>query len=286
VRHGVEFELAGTFQPLVHPTFGLPDPRPGFVIGDVPALASAPVAGAAVERLLVLDVAGKQVPVRVVGSAKLFPTVLDRPGSFLVMDYDTLFAALNADEPGLVVPSEAWFFEPQAPRFASALARRPFRSARVVGVEPLRHQLASDPLAAGTRAVLGVTGIAAALLGVLGLLLATRSMLASERLQLAEYEALGVPARSLRRGAQARLVALSAFGIVAGLGGALLSGRLIGAFVAVTGTARRPLPPILPTVSWALVAAVVATGAVAALAAAALLTRRALRAATGARLRA
>jgi hypothetical protein len=95
-----------------------------------------------------------------------------------------------------------------------------------------------------------------------------------------------VPPRSLRRNAQARLVLLSASGVVAGLGGALLGGRLVGAFVAVTGTARRPLPPILPTVSWPLVAAVVGGGAVAALAAGALLTRRSLRETTGTRLRA
>ena len=223
---------------------------------------------------------------RVVASANLFPTVVDRASDFLVIDYDTLFAALNADQPGLAIPSEAWFFEQQSSRFAEALRRRPFRQPQVVGVEPLTRALARDPLAAGTREVLSVAGIVAALLGLAGLALATLSALAAERLQLAEYEALGVPPRSLRRIAQARLFALSAFGIVAGLAGAFLSGRLIGAFVAVTGPARRPLPPILPVVSWAAVGAVVAAGAVASLATAALLTRRALLEPAAGRLRA
>jgi hypothetical protein len=273
---GIRFELAGTFQPLIHPSFGLPDPRPGFVTGDVPALAGDPVAARAVDGLLTLVVEGKQVPVRVVGSAELFPTVVNRPSDFLVFDYDTLFAALNADQPGLTPPTEAWFFGPVS---------RPL-GPTAVGVERLTARLEHDPLAAGARDVLTVAGILAAVLGLVGLALATRSALAAERVQLAEYEALGVPPRSLRRGAQIRLFALAALGIVAGLLGALLSGQLIAAFVAVTGTARRPLPPIASVVSWPAVAAVLGAVAVAGLATAALLTRRALRELPGRRLRA
>jgi hypothetical protein len=286
VTKGIRYELLGTFQPFVHPGFGLPAARPGFVTGDIPAVAGGAVAGRAVDGLLILDLEGIQVPVRVVGSARLFPTVVERPSNFLLFDYDTLFAALNADQPGLVVPSEAWFFRAQRVSFAGALLRNPFRPKAVLGARRLAHALEADPLAAGMRDVLGVTGIAAAALGLLGLALATRSALGSERLQLAEYEALGVPPRSLRRSAQVRLFALSAFGIVAGLLGAFLSGRLISAFVSITGTARRPLPPIVSVVWWPAVVAVVVALGLAGIAAAALLTRRALRDAPAGRLRA
>jgi ABC-type antimicrobial peptide transport system permease subunit len=68
--------------------------------------------------------------------------------------------------------------------------------------------------------------------------------------------------------------------------GAVLSGGLISAFVAVTGTARNPLPPIAPVVAWATVAVVVLALALAGAAAAVLLTRRALREAPARRLRA
>jgi hypothetical protein len=271
----IRFDLEGTLHALIHPTFGLPDPRFGFVTGDVPALAGNPVAAKAVDGLVTLDLEGKQLPVRVVGNADLFPTVTSRPSDFLVFDYDTLFAALNADQPGLTPTSESWFFRPQ-----------PRPAPHAVGVEPLTARLENDPLAAGTREVLGVAGVLAAVLGLLGLGLATRSALASERLQLAEYEALGVPPRALRRSAQARLIALSAFGIVAGLLGAFLSGRLIAAFVAVSGTARRPLPPIVSVVSWPAVVGVLAAVAVTGLAAAAVLTRRAMRETVAGRLRA
>jgi hypothetical protein len=242
--------------------------------GEVPALASGPIASRAVDGLLVLDLEGIQLPVRVVGRARLFPTVTDRPSSFLVLDYDTLFASLNADQPGLATPAEALSFA----------SRRPVHA--LLGAAELTRTQKEDPLAAGMRQVLGVAGIVAALLGLLGLALATRSALESERLQLAEYEALGVAPTSLRRSAQLRLFALSAFGVVAAVLGALLSGKLISAFVAVTGTARRPLPPINAVVAWPTLVAVVAGIALAGAASALLLTRSALRETAARRLRA
>jgi hypothetical protein len=277
IADGLRFELAGTFQPLIHPSFGLPDPRPGFVTGDVPALAGGPVAARAVDELLTLEVEGKRLPVRVIGRADLFPTVVERPSSFLVFDYDTLFAALNADQPGLVHASEAWFFKGAEPNVAGL---------QTVSLAQLTANLEDDPLAAGTREVLGISGIVAAVLGLLGLALATRSALSSERLQLAEYEALGVPPRSLRRSAQVRLFAVSMFGVVAGVIGALLGLRLIAAFVAVTGTAKRPLPPIESVIAWSALIGVVAAVVLAGLAAAAMLTRRALHETPAGRLRA
>src|SRR5207237_2048172 len=127
------------------------------------------------------------------------PTVVDSPHDFAVFDFETLFAALNLDRPGNAAPSEAWFFGP----------RRPPRLGRVVSAEELEAALLRDPLARGTRDVLAVAAVVAALLGVLGLVLGTRSTLAADRPLLAEYEALGVPPRTLVRSAQARLVALS-----------------------------------------------------------------------------
>jgi hypothetical protein len=252
----------------------------------LPGLAGGPIAAQAVDRVVTVDVAGHQVPVRVVGEASLFPTVVDRPSSFVVLDYDTLFAALNADRPGTAVPSEAWFFDPQAPGFAERLERPPFRLARATGARALEARLLADPLARGTRDVLRVAAALAALLAALGLVLGARSTLASERLLLAEYEALGVPPRTLARSTQIRLLVLSLVGLVAGFAGAVLTVRLIGAFVAVTGGAAAPLPPILPHVAWAAGAGVVAAVAVAGLGAAALLAGRALRESAARRLRA
>jgi hypothetical protein len=273
VQAGTRFELSGTFQPLVHPPSGLPPALPGFQTGAVPALAGGPVADQAADGFLTLVVEGKALPVRVIGRAQLFPTVVDRPHDFVVVDYDTLFATLNSDQPGLAVPGERWFFDDEPASAALSTAR-------------VESRLRDDPLAAGTRTVLGVTGILAAVLGLVGLVLATRSALSSERGLLAEYEALGVSPAALRRTAQLRLLILSALGIAAGVAGGVLGVRLIGAFVAVTGTARRPLPPIAAVVDWVAAAVVVAALVAAALAAAALVAGRALREPAARRLRA
>jgi hypothetical protein len=286
VRNGIRFDLIGTRRPLIHPSFNLPDPLPGFENGAIPALAGGPVADEAVDGLLAVDVPGKRLPVRVTGRASLFPAIVDRPSSFIVLDYDTLFAALNADQPGLALPNEAWFFERQEPGFAARAARAAPGGVRVVGAEPLEAQLLHDPLASGARDVFGVAALIAALLGLTGLVLAVRSTLASERLLLAEYEALGVPPLSLRRAAQLRLSAMSALGIGAAALGAFVGARLITAFVAVTATATRPLPPIVTVVPWATLTVVVATVGVLGLGATALLAGRALRESAAKRLRA
>jgi hypothetical protein len=274
IAHGIRFEVNGTRLPLVHPDAGLPDPSAGFQVGELPALASGPVADQAVDGLVTLVVAGKPVPLRLIGSADLFPSIVDEPHNFVVLDYDTLFAALNSDQPGIVVPNEAWSFasRPPPPRALDAAA--------------LEQRLRDDSLAAGTRKVLTVAGVLAALLGFAGLVLATRSMLASERLVLAEYEALGVAPRSLRVATQLRVFVVSAIGIVAGLLGGIFGVLLVGAFVAVTGTGGRPLPPIVAVVAWSAAAAVLAALLAATFAAAAFVAGRALREPAATRLRA
>jgi FtsX-like permease family protein len=274
VAAGTRFELSGTFQPIVHPSAGLPPPRSGFQVGAVPALAAGRVADQAVDGFLTVVVAGKAVPVHVVARAKLFPTIVNRPHDFLVVDYDTLFAALNSDEPGLAPSSERWLFTGRpAPPGALTVAHAEAR-------------LRNDPLAAGTRTVLGVTAIVAALLGLVGLVVATRSALTTERLVLAEYEALGVSPRALRRSAQLRLLVLSAVGVAAGLAGGAVGVRLVGALVAVTGTGTRPLPPIASVVDWTAAAVVVGALVAAAVGATALLAGRALSEPAARRLRA
>jgi predicted lysophospholipase L1 biosynthesis ABC-type transport system permease subunit len=156
----------------------------------------------------------------------------------------------------------------------------------VVGVAPLQARSLDDPLAAGTREVLGVAAWLAVLLGVASLVIATRSVLSSERALLAEYEALGVPPRTLARSTQLSLVLLAALGVAAGCVGALLAVRLVGAFVAVTATATQPLLPIQTVVAWA--AGSTALGAIAtgSLVAVTVLARRTMREPPTRRLRA
>jgi hypothetical protein len=277
-RAGIHVELTSSVLPLIRPPVPVP--------AALPAVVSGPLAALAVDRTLTIDLSGVQLPVRVVGRAQLFPTVVERPTSFVVLDYDTLFAALNLDRPGFSLPSEAWFFGPQRLNFAERLEHSPFRLEASVGVERLTERLRNDPLAAGTREVLNVAALAAAALALLGLVLLTRSTLEAERLLLAEYEAMGVPPATLVRSLQARVLVLSLVGVAAGVLGALAAVRMVGALVAVTGASTRPLPPIEPVVAWGAIGIVLAAVAVACVATAAVLAGRATAARAGGRLRA
>ncbi|MDQ3867275.1 MAG: hypothetical protein M3304_10725 [Actinomycetota bacterium] len=278
VRRMTQFNLEGSPLALIHPDIGLPT--------ALPAAVSASVAAAAVDGRVTIAVGGTAMPIRVAAETRFFPTIVNRPSDFVVLDYETLFAALNAARPAVALPSEAWFFRNQGEPFRERLSHPPFRTERVVGAVPLTARLLSDPLAGGARNVLTVTAVAAAVLGLVGLFLASRATLAAERLLLAEYEALGIGPETLVRSTQLRLMALSALGIVAGFLGSLLAVRLIASLVAVTGTGGRPLPPIEPVVAWradAVVVGIVATGA---LVGSAFLARRAFRETVGRRLRA
>jgi hypothetical protein len=278
VRHGARLDLNGTYIALIRPGLAVPH--------TLPALVSGPVASHAVDREATLLVGPRELPIRVVGTAQLFPTVVDSPEAFVVVDYDTLFAALNLDRPGSAVPSEAWFFNAQRPEFRDRLGRPPFRLDHATGIEEVEAKLVHDPLARGTRDVLAAAAVVAALLAVFGLVLGARSTLGSERLLYAEYEALGVPPRTLARSTQIRLLVLSLGGLVAGFVGALLTLRLTSSFVAVTGTATRPLPSIVPDVAWKTGALVLAAVAVGGLGAVAALAARAFRDTAARRLRA
>jgi hypothetical protein len=275
VRRGIRFELNGTPAPLLRPAT---DPV-------LPALVGPALGASAVDDALDVSVASRTVRVRVAATARLFPTVVDSPSDFVVVDYDTLFAALNVDAPGLAAPSEAWFFAPGGASFGSTFERPPFRAEQVFGAERLESRLAWDPLAAGARLVLGIAAAAAVLLGLVGLLLATRTALRDERALIAEYEALGVPPRSLARSVQVRLATLSALGLAAGGVAGVATVALIGTYVAITAAGTRPVPPIEPTVAWfgGLIVLVGLAGA--ALLAAAWLAGRDLRRSVAARLR-
>jgi hypothetical protein len=269
VSRAVRFDLNQTPLPLLRPPVRLP--------AKVPALVSGPVAASAVDGTVGVRIRGLDLELRVVGTAQRFPSMVERSSRFVVVDYDTLFAALNADRPGFAPPNEAWSFGGGPPRAPVD---------RVVGAARLQARNLGDPLAAGTREILGVASWLAAVLGVASLLIATRSALSSERALLAEYEALGVPPRTLVRSTQLSLVLLATLGIAAGVLGGLLALRLVGAFVAVTGTATRPLLPIQIIVAWAGAATVLGAIAIASVAMAAALAHRVLRESPTTRLRA
>jgi hypothetical protein len=276
---GLRYSLAFTFLPFVRPPLDIPE--------TLPALVSGPLAASAVDRRLTLNLpVGAELTIEPVAAARFFPTAGREPSRFVVLDYATLFAALNADFPGQASPMEAWFFEPQPPGFVSLLDRPPFRLATAVGAAELETKLRNDPLAAGARTVFLISGLAGAALALLGLVFAVRSSLAAERPLQAEYEALGVAPSTLARSVQIRLGALCVFGIVAAVLGSLVAVTFVAAYVAVTGAAARPLPPIEAELAWGFGASLIAAVGVGALLGAGMLARRSFRESAASRLRA
>ena len=287
VRSGARFTLNGTYEPLVHAPTGLPPPDAGFSISQVPVVASAAVAARAADGDLTITVGAAQIPMRVVARAGLMPTVTARPDAFVVVDLDTLFAAVNAYRPGLVVANEAWWFDPPTPATAARLlGRPPFRGARLTDERALLAAARADPLAAGTATMLEVGALVAAATGLAGLALAVRASFTADRQVLAEYEVLGVDRRTLRGSILIRLVLLSALGISTGLAGGLAASRLVASFVAVGGTGGRPVPPILTAVPWGAIALGMAALVTVAALACVLASRQALREPLARRLRA
>jgi hypothetical protein len=277
IAEGIHFILSGTSVPLVRPRVELRTAGTSAMYA-LPALAGPDPAGVAVDGRVTVDLLGHQLRFRTIGRASLFPTITDSPRGFLVVDYDALFTAMNADAPGTAPASEAWFFDPQE-------ALRLPEYAQVTRLEEERARRFDDPLAAGARRLLTWTGVAAALLALLGLALSIRVALGVERQVLAEYEALGVGPRALGRSIQLRLVFLCLLGLVAAVAGGALAARAIASLVAVTATAGAPLPPIRAVVDWQQGGFLVVAVATAAVLAAATLAARTLREATGRRLR-
>jgi hypothetical protein len=278
VAEGQRFHLGGTAVPLVRPPirFQTADGDPSRYL--LPALVGPTTAASAVDQQLTVAVAGRQLRLTVVAQATLFPTITSAPGAFAVVDYQTLFAALNADQPGLTSPNEAWFARPPAADMRAG-------PVEVVRLAEERQRLLNDPLAAGTRQLLTSSGYAAAVLALIGLVLAVRIALANERQLLAEYQALGVAPRTLGRSVEVRLLFLALLGVAAAAAGAALAIRVVATLVAVTGTAGLPLPPIATTIAWQSGGVLLAAVALAAIVSAVLLSGRSLREPAARRLR-
>jgi hypothetical protein len=257
-RFGFEGEIRPTARGIRAelPEADVPMLRPPYPVSDaVPAIVSPPLARLAVEGRLTVLAHGREVPITVIGTSPLLPTVTRRPDRFVLADYDSVVAYVSTQRPGAAAPTELWF-SGRAPPGTNSRAAATARARR-------------DALATGAGTVLAVTAALACLLATTGLLLAAGSALRSERGELAGWQALGAGPSALARVVRLRVVALYLAGTVAAIAGAALALRLVVALVAVTAGGGTPLPPIALTIDWpATVALIAVTGAVAAIVAA------------------
>ena len=256
VRFQLTADVTGGLRPR-QPTDGRP----------VPALVSDDLAAAAGrDRVLPLRVEGEPLTVKVVGTVRRFPSVLD--GDVIVTDRSVLSTALDTASPGLGVTNEVWLRGirgADAARVNAALARPPFDVLQRTSQRDVRAELRADPLARGALLTLAGTALTALLLAVIGLVLGLVSDLRDESGELHDLESQGATPALLRRHLRLRSIVVAAFGLVGGLAtGAVLSALVLD-LVTLTANAGEPQPPLRLIVDAPLVAlGAVAYGALAA----------------------
>jgi hypothetical protein len=263
-------EVVSRFRPR-QPTDGRP----------LPAVVSPRLAAAAgKDGLLPLDVTGQQLVVRVVGTAKRFPSVT---GDVVLVDQAAADTALNADAPGAAV-DEIWLRSDRRDELERVLRRPPFDALALHSRRALVHELRNEPLARGSLLVLLATAAAALVLALVGLVLGLVADMRDESGELFDLETQGAGPPLLRRHLRLRSLAVAAFGLVGGLATGIVLSALVVDLVTVTANVGSPQPPLRLAVGWPVVLAALAAYALLAAALVALITTSAFRARSAGRL--
>jgi ABC-type antimicrobial peptide transport system permease subunit len=235
----------------------------------VPVIVSPEIAAAVgPDGTLPLQVGNRTIRAQVVAVASYFPSI---DGQLVVADLPTWLVAANTVEPGTTAPSELWLDAP--PSAAQALAQRPFSLLDVTSQRATIAALRSDPLSRGALALLLVTGVVAAVLAAVGLLLTVVGDLRDESGELYDLEAQGATPRDLRRHLLLRATIVAVLGVVGGIAAGAVVSALVVSVVTVTAGAGVALPPLRLTVDWQLAALALVALAVASMVAILLATR-------------
>jgi hypothetical protein len=265
---GVRVESGGIHYLVNRAAASLLRPREPTDGVPVPVLAT-PDLGAAGD---VLSLTVNEVPltVRVVGTTPLVPSV---SGAAIVADRDRVATALDAVQPGALVPNEVWVLHATAAA-GSLLRRAPLDRLAVESHAARLHELRADPLARGTLALLSATALVALALALLGLLLTVVTDRRDESGELFDLRAQGASAGELRRYLRLRAVLVALAGVAGGIATGAILVTLVASIVAVTAGATTPVPPLVVSLDWPLLAAGCAAFALAAAALVAAATAR------------
>ncbi len=239
----------------------------------IPVVASESlVASAGSARVLPVRIGRAPVDVRIVGTARRFPTL---SGDFIVADREALATAANAAVPGTAVADEAWLS-------AAPGAEAPF-PVRVTSREGLERSLRADPVSRAASIALLAAALVAGLLVLAGLVLALAVDARDDAADLFDLESLGFDPARLARHLWLRSAVILGAGLIGGLVTGALASLLVTDLVAVTANATPAEPPLVPVLPWGLLTVgLIAFGALA-LGMVALLARRPFRGAAPAR---
>jgi len=253
--------LRVTVTDVMRTYFRAPQPTDGIA---TPMLVSPRLAAlAGPDGRLPLDVRGTRVIARVAAVARRFPETAEGTlsGDFAIADRDLLVTALDAADPGAGETNEIWI---EAPTDASrdAVANRlrepPFNALALREQHRLEADLRDDPLARASELMLLAATIVAVVLAFLGIALGVVAELRDEQGELLDLEGQGFGPAKLRRQIRLRATAVLVFGLVGAAALGMALSLLVIAVVRVTANVTRPQPPLVLTVDWPLLLAVLA----------------------------
>ena len=239
----------------------------------IPVIASDSLAASAGSaRVLPIRVGRAPVEVRIVETARRFPTL---SGDFIVADREALATAANAGIPGTAVADEAWLSA--APR-----AEAPF-PVRVTSRAELERSLRADPVSRAAALALLAAALVAGCLVLAGLVLALAVDARDDAADLFDLESLGFDPTRLARHLWLRSAVILGAGLIGGLVTGALASLLVTDLVGITANATPAEPPLVPVVPWLLLAVGLIAFTALALGVVALLARRPFRGAAPAR---
>uniref|UniRef100_UPI0011813E02 FtsX-like permease family protein n=1 Tax=Streptomyces carpinensis TaxID=66369 RepID=UPI0011813E02 len=232
--------------------------------------------------------AGRNLPVRIVGSLRALPTTgsgTDRGASLdaahdgggLLMDLRSVNRLLQSRY-GESAPATEWWLRAdahQAADVAAELRALPdVDPEQVVVRDEIAGQLRDDPFGAGPAAAFTAAAVIAAALAAVGFAVSAAGALRERDAEFAVLRALGAPRRQLARMLAAEQSVLVALALLVGVAlGAVLT-RAVIPLIVLTGQATKPVPEVLVELPVAQVALLLAAVAAAPLVVTAALTLR------------
>lgn len=219
-------------------------------------------AGLTVGNLGTLRQGNLLVPIRIVGSYRLFPTLASTAGPSVVVNRDQLISYVNAfSATGTrpLQPNEAWLTVTPGESPAEvvlALAADPWRMAGFTDRQSELQRIASNPLlTAGGAGILVVSFAGVLLLIGAAFLVSLWTAVQRRQTEFAVLRAMGLSRLQLLRVLMFEYGLISIVGVTIGAYLGLVVGRRMLSFLNVTETGQRVEPEFILQTDWGMVAA-------------------------------
>jgi hypothetical protein len=222
--------------------------QPGYrdpaTVAPLPVVVDPATAQGASDGILTLSLGQTTIKARVVGVLPRFPTVV---GRFLLADRAALTRVLDAEQPGSGGVSDLWVSAADGHArsvLEAALAKAPYDRLKVGLRRPYAHLLSSDPVARGSRLLLGLAAVLALLVAAASVVLLVSGDRRDDAGELNAWESDGVRPATLRRVLFIRALSVIGVAVPVGLLGGLVLASIGADLVAVDASGLSPRPPL------------------------------------------